>query len=120
MRVCCWLSWVSGCSGFALLAARGGYLPAGLRGRLAQQLPRGAQAPDTQARQSGLPAPDTQAQESGLPSSGHAGPAVAAQGLNCSRTCAVFPGQGSDPCPLHWQADSLPSSHQGSPMNTFV
>ena len=28
----------------------------------------------------------------------------------CSRSAAggVFPDQGSKPCPLHWQADSLP------------
>ena len=27
----------------------------------------------------------------------------------------IFPGQGSNPCLLHWQVDSLPLSHQGSP-----
>ena len=27
----------------------------------------------------------------------------------------IFPTQGSNPCLLHWQADSLPRSHQGSP-----
>ena len=27
----------------------------------------------------------------------------------------IFPTQGSNPCLLHWQADSLPLSHQGSP-----
>ena len=27
----------------------------------------------------------------------------------------LFPDQGSNPCLLHWQADSLPLSHQGSP-----
>ena len=27
----------------------------------------------------------------------------------------IFPTQGSDPCLPHWQADSLPLSHQGSP-----
>ena len=26
----------------------------------------------------------------------------------------IFPTQGSNPCLLHWQADSLPLSHQGS------
>ena len=25
------------------------------------------------------------------------------------------PDQGSNPCPLHWQADSQPLRHQGSP-----
>ena len=27
----------------------------------------------------------------------------------------IFPDQGWNPPPLHWQADSLPRSHQGSP-----
>ena len=27
----------------------------------------------------------------------------------------IFPSQGSNPCLLHWQADSLPLRHQGSP-----
>ena len=36
-------------------------------------------------------------------------------GLSCSAACGIFPGQGSNPCPLHWQADSQPLRHQGSP-----
>ena len=32
----------------------------------------------------------------------------------CSMTCGIFPDQGSNPCLLHWQADSLPLSHLGS------
>ena len=28
----------------------------------------------------------------------------------------IFPTQGRNPCPLHWQADSLSLSHQWSPM----
>ena len=31
---------------------------------------------------------------------------VVAHGLSCSMTCGIFPDQGSNPCPLHWQADS--------------
>ena len=30
----------------------------------------------------------------------------------------IFPDQGSNPCPLHWQADSQPLRHQGSPHST--
>ena len=30
--------------------------------------------------------------------------------------CGIFPDQGSNPCPLHWQADSQPLRHQGSPL----
>ena len=26
--------------------------------------------------------------------------------LSCSLACGIFPDQGSNPCPLHWQADS--------------
>ena len=26
--------------------------------------------------------------------------------LSCSAACEVFPEQGSNPCSLHWQADS--------------
>ena len=29
--------------------------------------------------------------------------------------CGIFPDRGSNPCPLHWQADSQPLRHQGSP-----
>ena len=36
----------------------------------------------------------------------HAGSAVTAHGLCCSMGCGIFPDQGSNPCPLHWQADS--------------
>ena len=31
--------------------------------------------------------------------------------LSCSTACGIFPDQGSNPGPLHWQADSLPLSH---------
>ena len=34
--------------------------------------------------------------------------------LGCSEACGIFPDQGLNPCLLHWQADSLPLSHQGS------
>ena len=35
--------------------------------------------------------------------------------LSCPTACGIFPDQGSDPCSLHWQADSQPLGHQGSP-----
>ena len=35
--------------------------------------------------------------------------------LSCSAACGVFPDQGLNLCLLHWQADALPLSHQGSP-----
>ena len=44
-----------------------------------------------------------------------AGSVIVAHGLSCSAACGIFPDQGSNLCPLHWQADSQPLSHQGSP-----
>ena len=44
-----------------------------------------------------------------------AGSVVVAHGPSCSAACGIFPDQGSNPCPLHWQAESQPLRHQGSP-----
>ena len=44
-----------------------------------------------------------------------AGSVVLAHGPSCSAACGIFPDQGSNPCPLHWQADSHWLWHQGSP-----
>ena len=52
-------------------------------------------------------------------SSRHAGSVIVAHRPSCSVACGIFPGQGSNPCPLHWQADSQPLHHQGSPRWTF-
>ena len=49
-----------------------------------------------------------------------AGSVVVAHGLSCSAACGIFPDQGSNPCPLHWQADSQPLRHQGSPGKVFL
>ena len=38
-----------------------------------------------------------------------------ADGPSCLSACGSFPDQGSNPCPLFRQVDSLPLSHQGSP-----
>ena len=40
---------------------------------------------------------------------------VVAHGPGCSAACGIFPDQGSNPCSLHWQADSQPLCHLGSP-----
>ena len=45
-----------------------------------------------------------------------AGSVVVAHGPSCSAAFGIFPDQGSNPCPLHWQADSQPLCHQGSPL----
>ena len=47
------------------------------------------------------------------------GSVVVAHGPSCSAACGIFPDQGSNPCPLHWQADSQPLRHQGSPTFLF-
>ena len=44
------------------------------------------------------------------------GSVVVAHGPSCSAVCGIFPDQGSNPRPLHWQADSQPLRHQGSPI----
>ena len=44
-----------------------------------------------------------------------AGSVVVAHTPSCSVAFGIFPDQGSNPCPLHWQADSQPLRHQGSP-----
>ena len=44
-----------------------------------------------------------------------AGSVVVAHELSCSAACGILPDQGSNPCPPHWQADSQPLRHQGSP-----
>ena len=36
------------------------------------------------------------------------GSVVVAHKLRCPKACGVFPHQGSNPCPLHWQPDSYP------------
>ena len=48
-------------------------------------------------------------------SSRRAGSVVVADGPSCSAACGILPDQGSNPCPLHRQADSQPLRHQGSP-----
>ena len=44
------------------------------------------------------------------------GSVVVAHGLSCSTACGIFLDQGFNPCPLHWQVDSSPLCHQGSPL----
>ena len=38
-----------------------------------------------------------------------------AHSLSCSAACRIFLDQGWNPCPLHWQPDSQPLRHEGSP-----
>ena len=49
-----------------------------------------------------------------------AGSAVVVHELSCSAARGIFLDQGSNPCPLHWQADSSPLRHQGSPVHRIL
>ena len=49
----------------------------------------------------------------------HVGSTDVAHRLSCSVAGGIFSDQGSNPCLLHWQAGSLPLSHQGRPPNAF-
>ena len=49
-----------------------------------------------------------------------AGSVVVAHGPSRSAAYGIFPDQGSNPCPLHWQADCQPLRHQGSPCFYFL
>ena len=49
----------------------------------------------------------------------HAGSVVVAHRPSCSTACEILPDQGSNPCPLHWQADSQLLHHQGSPLQVL-
>ena len=48
------------------------------------------------------------------------GSVVVAQGLGCSVACGILLDQRLNSCLLHWQADSFPLSHHGSPRLTVI
>ena len=56
----------------------------------------------------------------GSTGSRRAGSVVVAHGPSCSAACGILPNQGSNPCPLHWQADSQPLCHQRSQFYIFL
>ena len=49
-----------------------------------------------------------------------AGSVVVVHGPSRSAACGIFPDRGTNPRPLHRQADSQPLRHQGSPIILFV
>ena len=49
-----------------------------------------------------------------------AGSVIVAHGPSRSAARGIFPDQGSNPCPLHRQADSQPLRHEGSPQFAFL
>ena len=48
------------------------------------------------------------------------GSVVVVPELSCSEAHGIFPDQRLNPYLLHWQVDSLPLSHQGSPHFIFI
>ena len=48
------------------------------------------------------------------------GSAAMAHGPSHSAACGIFPDRGTNPCPLHRQADSQPLHHQGSPTQNHL
>ena len=48
------------------------------------------------------------------------GSAIVANGPSRSAARGILPDQGPNPRPLHWQADSQPLRHQGSPQILFL
>ena len=54
------------------------------------------------------------------PVAARGGSAVGARGFSCPVECGIFPHQGPNPRPLHWQADFYPLDSQGSPEPHFL
>ena len=53
-------------------------------------------------------------------SSAHGGCPGKKTGMDCHFLFKlIFPTQGLNPCLLHWQADTLPLSHLGSPLASY-
>ena len=48
------------------------------------------------------------------------GSVAVAHGLSCHMARGIFPKQGLNPCPLHWQGDSQPLDDQGSHLLTTM
>ena len=44
---------------------------------------------------------------------------VAAHRLSCSLSCRIFPDTGLNPCPLHWQLDSITGPPGKSSLSNF-
>ena len=112
-----WLCWVFIVAVFSLVVASGGYSPVAVDRLLTMVAPllqsRGSRALRIQERQptgSIVAAP-------GLQSTGST---AVAHGLICSAARGIFSDQGLNPCLLHWQADSLPQSHRGSPYQLIL
>ena len=56
----------------------------------------------------------------GLQQFQYSGSVAVAQGFSYPSSCGIFLDQDLNPCHLHWQVDSYPPHHQGSPRNIFL
>ena len=45
---------------------------------------------------------------------------IVLRGISCPAACGIFLSQGSNPCPLHWQADSRPTGSPGKSSTTVI
>ena len=52
------------------------------------------------------------------PAPGHRGFSSCVWGLRCSAASGLFPDQGSNPCPMHWQMDSYPCTTRDIPQSS--
>ena len=86
-------------AGFSLVTANEGYSPVVVRWLVLFQ--------GTGSRHMGFSSCRTQAQSTRS--------VAAVHGLSCSAACGIFPDQGSNLCPLRWQADFYSLYYQGSP-----
>ena len=94
--------------GLSLIAASEGYSPAAVCGWRLWSWSSGSRAQGLQqSRHVGSLA--------AAPGLERSGPVAVAQGLSCSPTRGLFLEQGLNLRLLHWEADSLLLSHQGSP-----
>ena len=62
---------------------------------------------------------NTCSRHAGFSSCGVRASVVVAHRVSCSKACGIFSDQGSNLCPLHWQADSYLLCHQGSPCSFY-
>ena len=96
-----WLCWI--------FTAAHGLSPVAVSGatqhRSAQAFPAAA-APVAARRLQQLQLPGSRAQAQQL---GH-------MGFSCAVACGILAGQGLNPRPLHWQMESHPLYHRGSPV----
>ena len=92
------------CTGFSLVLASGIYSLIAMHGLLIEAASLAAEHRLQSVWASVVPAP-------GLQSTGSI---VVAHRLSFPMACGIFPNHGLKPCLLHWQADSLPLSHQRS------